>query len=231
VLAAAQAGRAQTPAVDVNVVTAVDISESVAATDMRRQIAALAAAVRAPEFMAAIRRGGEGRIGFAMFVWHNDQIAVVPWTPIATERDAEAVARLIEERTRVDVHREARGASGRYIGRLTDLSRAIDHAAALLDVAPFSARRDVVNIVGNGNDNMGELAARARDRLVARGSVVNGVVPRSDPAVLDYYRTEVAGGAGAFVLTAEDGEALAELMRRKFLADLVAAAPLAGTRH
>jgi hypothetical protein len=223
-LAAAPAGLAEEPATDANIVTGIDISDSVPAAETRRQIAALAAAARSPELAAAIRRGRAGRIGFALFAWHHHQVEVVPWTVIATDEDAEAVARAIERRIPVNASEEARRLGDEYIGRLTDLSRAIDHASALLEIAPFAAGRGVFNIVGNGPDNMGEPAAPARDRLLAAGASINGVVPAADPAVLDYYRAEVAGGTGTFVLTTEDGD-LAELMRRKFVMDLVAAAP------
>jgi hypothetical protein len=112
----------------------------------------------------------------------------------------------------------------RHVGRLTDLSRAIDHAAALLADSPFDAGRAVVNIVGNGADNLGEPAAAARDRLLASGATVNGVVLNGEPEVLDYFLAEVIGGPGAFVMVAEGTGPFDELMRRKLLGDLMAAA-------
>ena len=125
---------------------------------------------------------------------------------------------------------EARRGTRFYIGRLTDLSKAIDHARELLGAAPFASGRDVVNVIGNGADNMGEEAAAARDRLVAAGATVNGVVLGEDPEILAYFRHEVAGGDAAFVMRAATAGALTGLMRMKLLRDLVAAAraPAAG---
>jgi hypothetical protein len=60
-------GRADAPATDASIVTGLDNSDSGAATDARAPRAALAAAVRAPDFHAAIRRGRAGRIGMAVF--------------------------------------------------------------------------------------------------------------------------------------------------------------------
>jgi hypothetical protein len=39
---------------------------------------------------------------------------------------------------------------------LTDLSRAIENGGALLKAAPFPSDRSVLNLVGNGEDNVGE---------------------------------------------------------------------------
>ncbi len=209
-------------ATDANVVTALDISYSIEPDDMRLEIEGMARAIRSPEFLAAIRSGRHGRIGFAVFAWHHNRFPdVVSWTLIASEADALAVARRIEARLRVDVELEARRNEKFYIGRLTDLSQAIDHAAAMLRTAPFVGERSVVNIIGNGEDNVGEDAEVARDRTVEAGTTVNGVVLGDDPIVLDYYRRQVAGGPGAFVMSTGEPAAMAETLRRKFLYDIV----------
>ena len=225
-LAVPGAGGAVDLAADASIVTAIDISDSVPAAETRAGLAALAAAMRAPEFLAAIGRGQAGRIRFAVFAWHQRQVEILPWTAIGTPEEAEAAARVVEARMAVDVDAEARRAGGDYIGRLTDLSRAIDHAGDLAagDLATDrGAGRVILNVIGNGADNMGEPAAPARERLLAAGATVNGVVLGGDAAVVDYYRSDVAGGAGSFVIAASGAEGLAEAMRRKLVMDLVAA--------
>lgn len=213
--------RAESPAVDASIVTAIDISQSVPAADMRAQLIALAAAIRSPDFLAAIRRGINGRIWFGVFAWHTEPVEILPWRMIGSPGEAEAAARVVEARTAVNAEAEARGRRDWYIGRLTDLSRALDHAKAL--TAEAGAARVVVNVIGNGPDNVGEPAAAARDRLLATGAIVNGVVLGDDPAVADYYRREVVGGAGAFLMTNSVAPTLTEAMRRKLIMDLVAA--------
>ena len=199
---AAELTSAPPPRVDVNIVTAIDGSDSVSGREMRLSLGGLAAALRTPEVLAAIRAGRTGRVGFAVFVWHTERMPVVPWTVIASAEDIEAVADALEQRLEVSLDREARSGTRYFIGRLTDLSRALDHASDLLAAAPFPAGRAVVNVVGNGSDNMGEAAADARDRLLAAGATINGVVIGADPEVLAYFRREVTGGRGAFVLPA-----------------------------
>jgi hypothetical protein len=211
------------PGVDANIVTAIDGSESVGGAAMRLQLDGLAAALRAPALLAAIRSGRTGRIGFAVFVWHTAQVPVAPWTVIASAEDADAVARALEARTDVSLHEEALRSHAYFIGRLTDLSSALDHAGKLLAAAPFPADRAVVNLLGNGPDNMGEPAAPARDRLLAAGATINAVAFGADPELVAYFRREVTGGPAAFVLPDAAGRPLADLMRRKLLLDLVAA--------
>jgi hypothetical protein len=182
----------------------------------------MAQAITSPEFLAAVQAGWSKRIGFAVFAWHHNQFPqVVSWTIIASEQDARRVARAIEARLLVDVEREGRSSEAFYAGRLTDLSQAIDHAALMLQAAPYAAPRGVINIIGNGEDNVGDDAQPARDRAVGKGLIVNGVVLGTDPAVLDYYRQQVVGGPGAFVMWASNIAAMSDVMARKFQSDLV----------
>jgi hypothetical protein len=214
---------------DANVATALDISDSVGADDLELEIEGIAEAIRSPEFLAAIQSGRHGRIGFAMFAWHHSQFPeVVPWRLIASEEDAAAVAREIENRLHVNIDLEARRDAPHYIGRLTDLSRAIDHATELLETAPFSSERSIANIVGNGTDNVGEGAQAARDRSVAAGAIINGVVIGNDPLLLAYYRRQVIGGPGAFAISTIEAATIAEAMRRKFIHDIALAMPNRG---
>ena len=103
----------------------------------------------------------------------------------------------------------------------TNLSEAIDHANALLLDAPFAAARDVINIVGNGDDNVGEDAEPARDRFVSRGGTINGLVLADDPAMIEYYRQQVVGGRASFVMSVGSEAAIVDAFVRKFIGDIV----------
>jgi hypothetical protein len=126
----------------------------------------------------------------------------------------------IAERLTIDVESEARDGKRFYIGRLTDLLQALEHASQLLRTAPFVTEHSIVNIIGNGTDNVGEDAQFARDRFVELGGTVNGVVLSDDPMVLDYYRQQVVGGLGAFVMSTDDAAAMVEVLMRKFRYDI-----------
>lgn len=154
---------------------------------------------------------------------------------IASPEDARRAVRAIEARMLVDVASESWTlAETYYIGRLTDLSQAIDHASEMLLLAPFTAARNVINVVGNGEDNVGEDAAAARDRFVGRGGTINGLVLGNDAAMMEYYRRQVAGGRAAFVMSTADAATIADAFVRKFIGDIVASADSIGpgrTRH
>ena len=68
---------------------------------------------------------------------------------------------------------------------------------------------------------------------MAQGITVNGLaILNEDPHLDHYYRHNVIGGDGAFVMTAADYEDFAEAILRKLLREIsgapVAAAPPAG---
>jgi hypothetical protein len=217
-------GPAAADETDANIVTGIDMSDSVGSASRRLQLEGLAAAIRAPETLAAIRRGMRGQVGFMVFAWHRNQYVVVPWQVIGSAEDAEAAAALIVARLAVNPDAEERAHVSYFAGRPTDLSAAIDYAGSALDAAPFAAGREVVNIIGNGTDNVGRDPEGARDALVFRGATVNGVVLDGDPDVLAHYGGSVVGGPGAFLLAADAEGHLGEMLRRKFLQDLMVAA-------
>ena len=158
----------------------------------------------------------------AVFIWHERQTVVLPWTVIASEADAEAAAHELESPSVIALSlMPYQPVPGRY-GWGTDTSRAMQFAGRLLRTAPSTGDREVVNIVGNGMDNVGEGAAVGRDKLVAAGATVNGVVFGGDLPTFIYYRTQVIGGDAAFLLAADPEIGIAEAMQRKFLQDLTA---------
>jgi len=205
---------------DANIVTAIDISDSVSRADLDRLVAALATAVASPPVVAAMRSGPTGRIGFSVFAWHHYRYSYVDWMPIASQRDAEEAAARIRKRILVNAEPRTNQPHEPIQGHRTDISAAIDYAGKLLDDAPFAARDRIVNIVGNGIDNVGEPAGPARDRFTRTGGTINGLIFGDHPKVTDYYRHQVAGGSSAFVVTIAGGGDLADAFRRKFLSDI-----------
>ena len=115
ILALAVAVLAGTPApadetaTDVNIVTGLDISNSIGPDGLTLELAGMAEAIRDPRVLKAIQSGEHRRIGFAVFAWHHGQFpAVVPWMIIASPQDAEIAARAIEARQLVNPELEGR---------------------------------------------------------------------------------------------------------------------------
>ena len=201
---------------DANIVTGLDASSSMDAQETMVQVDGMAQAIRAPEIVAAIKNGRHGRIGFAVFLWADgDFPELVSWRVIGSPQDAEAASNEILSRVRSIL-----GVPAQSVGSMTDLSSALEHAAEMLQSSPYASKRAVVNIVGDGEDNVGEDSRRIRDALVARGVVINGVVVGGDPAVMAYYRNVVVGGPTGFVLTADKPETLVQVFAFKFMSEI-----------
>jgi hypothetical protein len=234
----ARAGEAPT-ATDANLVTALDVSDSIMRHEEWIEFVGMIHAIQSDDFLEASAAGRHGRIGFAVIVWSSDEQPdlVVPWTIIESKEDVEGVV------DRLGVARQLYGFNARmgnghgvaaYRGddggstapaRRTDVSAALEFSADLLRTAPFLAPREVINICGNGADNVHASPAAARDRALSAGMVVNGLVIGARPDVTDYYRAHVQGGTGSFVLEVSDPKDVAAAMLQKFLRDLNAGRP------
>ena len=207
---------AEDTSTDANIITGLDVSSSINAQETMLQIDGMAQAIKSPAIIAAIQHGRYGRIGFSVFVWADgDYPQLVSWRLISSPQDAEAASQEITARLQ-----EIIASSGHSVGTLTNLSGAIDHAAEMLSSAPYKTNRAVVNIIGNGEDNVGEDPQRARAALLARGATINGVVVGGDPAVIDYYRHQVIGGRTAFVLSADTSDMIVQVFATKFISDI-----------
>jgi hypothetical protein len=203
---------------DANIVTGLDLSGSIEAPEAQLQMDGIAMAIRSPQIVAAIEHGQHGRVGFALFVWADGNHPVLAsWRLISSPEEAlavsqEAAKRLRAIRTSDIVVR---------LGALTDVSSAIDFGAGMLQAAPFATNHRIINIIGNGVDNVGEHAWPARDRAVSQGMTINGVALGRDWTIYDYFKREVIGGPQAFVLSASDAEHLVEVLARKFTSEIV----------
>jgi hypothetical protein len=203
-------------ATDTNIITGLDVSSSINALETKLQIQGMAQAIRSPSILAAIQHGKHSRIGFAVFVWADgDCVELIPWRMISSSQEAEAAAAEI-----VSQLDGVLGNSTRFVGSLTNLSGAMEYAEARLQAAPFNAERTVLNLVGNGQDNVGENTERARAALLSHGTTINGIVIGSDKRIVEYYRQEVIGGPTAFVLPANDAATIAQVFATKFTTEI-----------
>jgi Ca-activated chloride channel homolog len=203
-------------AVDANIVTGIDFSRSINAQESKLQIYGMVQAIRTPEFLRAIQNGPNGRVGFAVFLWASGTFPeLVSWRAIGSRQDAEQASAEILLRLQLILD-----TSRHSVGSLTNISAAIAHAGDMLADSPYASKRAIVNIVGNGEDNVGEGPQRSRDALVARGATINGVVIGGDKKVSEYYRQEVIGGPTAFVLAADTPDGMVKAFTSKFVSEI-----------
>jgi hypothetical protein len=216
---------------DANLVTALDVSDSIMRHEEWLEVEGLAKAVVSAAVLDAIAGGRHGRIGFAVHTWSSAGRfeIIVPWTLIKSVEDAEKVAIILRgfaiDRSSWRRHREDSDGSGKAPGLRTDISGTIGFAAALALAAPHVSQRAVVNVCANGTDNVADDPRAARDRAMAAGIVINGLVIGGKRGLTSYFREQVQGGAGSFVLEVAQPAALADAMVDKLLRDLIAGRP------
>jgi hypothetical protein len=198
-------------AVDLALVLAIDSSSSVSADEFYLQTEGLAVAFADPEVQAAIGKGAHGAIAVAVMEWSDPgrQEVDVPWI-VVTPANVGALATRFGDLPRL------------VDGGGTALGAGIAAAAALFENAPPAARR-VIDVSGDGRTSAGPVSAPARDAAVAQGIVVNGLaIINEEPDLVEFYRDNVIGGPGAFVIRAKDYEDFTEAVRAKLLREIEA---------
>ncbi len=208
--------------VDVELVLALDVSRSVDPVEQEMQFAGYAAAFRDRRLIDGIANGALGQVAVTLFTWSDWHIQehLIPWTRIDGAESAGRFAAAIE-------------AAPRRTWLYTSISGAVDFASRLFGQG-YEGTRRVVDISGDGVNNSGRPLAEARAEALAKGIVLNGlaVLDRNPqpwaaglPPVDSYYRDEVIGGPGAFLMVAEGFDAFETAVKRKIIREIAAAPP------
>ena len=208
-------GAAQAQPVDLALVLAVDVSESVDAERYALQVEGIARALENPRFADAIGAGENRAVALLVMEWSDRQrqAVTIGWTRVTDEGSARAVAQRMR--------RSLRSSNG-----LTAMGDALIAAKKELESVPWTARRRAVDVSGDGMANIGVPVAVARDLLVAEGIAINGLpILTEEPWLELYYNDYVIGGPGAFVVPAENYSTFAEAMTAKLVAEIAAIAP------
>ena len=216
------ASPARTEPVDLLLVLAADVSRSVDSQKFQLQREGYAAALADPRVIDAIQSGRRGRIGVLFLEWSGfgNQKVVIDWTVVDGPKAAQAFGdRLLE--------------SPRSFADRTSISGGIDAAVAQLARAPFEAQRRTIDVSGDGTNNAGRDVGLARDEALALGISINGLVILSETplpwnpehtnppgGLTKYYRDNVIGGPGSFVLEAKDFNSFGEAIVKKMIAEI-----------
>ena len=212
-----QRARAGPTEVDLALVIAVDVSLSMDLEEQALQRQGFIEAFQAPAVHAAIRGGMLGRIAVTYVEWAGagNQTVVMPWTLIEGEAEARGFAETLSRRP-------PRRATW------TSISSALDFSANLFAEGGFEAARRVIDVSGDGPNNQGRLVTEARDAVLAKGIVVNGLpIMLKEPTgawdypnLDQYYRDCVIGGPGAFMVPVRDKEQFVTAVRTKILREV-----------
>ncbi len=219
--------------VDLLLVLAADVSRSVDAQKFQLQREGYAAAIANPRVLEAILSGRNKRIAVMFLEWSGfaSQKVVIDWTAIDGPKAAQAFGdRLLE--------------TPRSFADRTSISGGIDFAVSQFAHAPFTAERQTIDVSGDGTNNAGRDVTKARDEALALGITVNGLVILSERplpwnpehtnppgGLAHYYRTNVIGGPGSFVLEAKDFNSFGQAIIKKLIAEIADATPGAASPH
>src|SRR5258707_9828489 len=199
--------------VDLLLVLAADVSGSMDKSKFELQRSGYAAAFSNPRVIEALRGGPRGRVAAAFIEWSGalQQKVVIDWTVISNDETARQFGDHILEAPRA------------FARNSTSISAGIDFAMTQLDRAPYEADRRVIDVSGDGDNNSGRPVTAARDEALAKGVTINGLViltetPSSSYSthtnppggLANYYRNNVIGGDGVFVVIAENFNSFGE---------------------
>jgi Protein of unknown function (DUF1194) len=217
-------GPARAGDVDMALVLVTDVSRSIDDSEFKLEKDGYSSAFTNPKVIEAIQGGPTGKIAVAYteFASSFEVRTVLDWTVISDKASAQAFA-------------DKLGAAPRSFWGRTAISAGVDQAVQLLSETGMNATRRVIDVCGDGTNNAGREIADARDDAVKLGITINGLAIINDHPVswtfahvqppgglANYYRQNVTGGTGSFVLEIHDFSTFGDAMTRKLVNEIAA---------
>src|SRR5271165_3082296 len=211
--------------VDAAVVLAADVSRSIDDGEFALERRGYAETIQSQKLLDAVSTGVHGAIALAYVEWagESEQMIVVDWAVIRNAADARAFAAALSAAPRS------------FVGR-TAIGSAINFAFTLFSEAKFATDRQVIDVSGDGTSNQGTPVTAARDAAVEAGAIINGLtifnrraaamggylaLHTNPPGGLaQYYRDNVIGGAGGFVVPIDDFNSFGDAMVHKLVNEI-----------
>jgi Protein of unknown function (DUF1194) len=202
--------------VDLLLVFAADVSRSIDQPKFQLQREGYATAIADKRVLEAITGGRNRRIAVAFVEWSgvSSQRVLIDWTVIDGPDAAKKFGDQLVELPRSFAER-------------TSIAGGIDFAMGVLKNAPYEAPRRTIDVSGDGTNE-----------AVGQGVTINGLVILSDRpmawnpehtnppgGLANYYRNNVIGGPGAFVIVAEDFNSFGQAIVKKLIAEIAELPP------
>ena len=187
-------------------VLAMDVSGSVDRGEWLLQAEGLAAALRDREVSEVLV---QGQIALSVVQWSavGQQAVSLPWQRMLSHRAVQDFA------ARVQAMPRAFPGSDTAVGQALEVS--LDQFSAIPD-----CRRRIVDMSGDGDENVGYTTPRARARAIAEGVEVNALaIEAMGLSITNFYRRWVIT-PGGFVETAQGHLDYARAIRAKLLREL-----------
>lgn len=196
--------------IELHLVLAFDVSASVNDAEFALQRQGTVEALRSIRIRAAIENA-PGGVAVSIVQWSSigQQALGLDWVHLQTPLDIDRFADEVAAMPR------------RLPGGGTMIHAGLTFAAEMFETAPGTARRQVIDLSGNGRTDDEPALLETRDRLNSQGIVINGLAIEEDHGDLTWYFYRlVAGGAGAFVETASDFPVFEKAMERKLYREI-----------
>ncbi|MTI44829.1 DUF1194 domain-containing protein [Roseibium hamelinense] len=203
---------------DLELVLLADATGSIDEAEIKFQRQGYATAVTDPAVLSAIASNAYGKIAITYVEWGsaNSQDVVVGWTvidglPAAQEFAAELMA-----------------APRRAFGR-NAIGAALLKGKDLIDSNDIMGLRKVIDLSADSANNWnGPTIHEARETVVNSGIVINGLAVlcrhcSGRPISYDLesrFASEIIGGPGSFVVTADNPETFASAVRKKLILEI-----------
>lgn len=217
--------------VDLRLILAADVSRSVDPDEFRLQREGYAAAFTNPKVLQAIQSGPYRSIAVTFVEWSGveAQRVVADWTVIRDEETGGGFANTLLT-------------APRSFAGFTSISAALDFSMRHFESSGVTSDRRVIDVSGDGTNNGGRPVNDARDEAVAAGVTINGLAiinqhpnpgytahTQPPEGLGEYYRSNVTGGPGSFVIVIEDFNSFAEAIVNKLVNEIAAADGTLGT--
>ena len=208
--------------VDVALVLVTDVSRSIDDAEFKLEKDGYASAFFNKKVLDAIQGGPAGQIAVAYveFASSFEVRTVLDWT-------------VIRDRASAQTFVERLSAAPRTFWGRTAISTGIEQAMQLLAETGLNPARRVIDVCGDGTNNAGRDVALVRDEAVKAGITINGLAIINDHPVswtfahvqppgglANYYRDNVTGGPGSFVVEVHDFSSFGEAMTRKLVQEI-----------
>jgi hypothetical protein len=218
--------------VDLALVLAADVSRSIDEDEFKLQRKGYAAALTDPRVLQAIRSGPYRSIALTYVEWSgaDEQTVVVDWAVVKDGETAAAFADALLAAPRP------------HYGR-TSISAAVDFSVQRLARSGVEGSRRVIDVSGDGTNNSGRAVTEARDDALSKGVTINGLAIINEHPVNSYvfnhvqppeglpewYRRNVIGGPGAFLMVVKDFHSFADGITQKLVSEIAGIALPAAT--
>lgn len=217
----AAAARAQSVAVDLELVLAADGSGSIDYEELKLQRDGYARAITSRRVIEAIQFGPRGRIAIAYVEWGSptSQHTIVDWMIVKDRETAERFASALRTRPR-----QATG--------YNSISNAIVYSADMIHGNEIASIRKIIDVSADAGNFGGQPMAVVREAAVASGITINalsiarpgstrpGGAGRGYATLEDYFANEVIGGPGSFVVVADENTSFADAVFRKLILEI-----------